>query len=332
MAVGQSLHKLQPLSIDGKPYNGTTITLIQDSRNLIWFGGYEGLHKYDGVDLVSYECDPFDSLTLSDSKIHNIYENQNGSLWISTQNGVNLYNRLTDRFERFLYKDTLATWVNQCLQSTSGSIWLLSLKKGLGTFDPDDQNTFRHSVLKETFKNEELLLSEMLITSENGLYVGSSHGLFYLVDEYKGIWKNYLISVQLDLSTGFDTIYSIRQNKTFLLLATGRGLVYFDTVSKKFLAPDDVQKALGIITFSSSADDEVLILSQEKIIYQYQSTTKELVRRDFEPSTFELPLSGFTSIFKDHEGTVWYTSLQGVFKSERNPFFQSCNVSGKANF
>jgi ligand-binding sensor domain-containing protein len=54
--------------------SGQTINcIIQDSRGFMWFGSNDGLHRYDGYTITTFEHDPEDSTTLSHNKINKIW-------------------------------------------------------------------------------------------------------------------------------------------------------------------------------------------------------------------------------------------------------------------
>src|SRR5439155_25647069 len=66
----------------------------------LWVGTMSGFNRYDGYQFRQFRHDLHDTATLSDDFIHDIMEGPEGKLWIQTRNGFNLYNPVTEKFDR----------------------------------------------------------------------------------------------------------------------------------------------------------------------------------------------------------------------------------------
>ena len=76
--------------------------IFQDSRGFMWFGGWEGLNKYDGYKITVYQNDPLKPNSISNNYINQIAESKNGDLWIATYSGgLCRFNRNTEEFIRY---------------------------------------------------------------------------------------------------------------------------------------------------------------------------------------------------------------------------------------
>ena len=72
--------------------------IFQDSRGFMWFGTYMGLNRNDGKRFTVYDRE--DLCGVSDF-IHTISEDNNGNLWIGTDNGLLMYDYQADVFRIF---------------------------------------------------------------------------------------------------------------------------------------------------------------------------------------------------------------------------------------
>ena len=72
--------------------------VIQDSYGFIWICSVEGLVKYDGNKLKSYNHIPYDSTSISNNSVLTIAEDEIGNLWIGTKDGLNYFDQKTDIF------------------------------------------------------------------------------------------------------------------------------------------------------------------------------------------------------------------------------------------
>ena len=61
--------------------NNTVTTIYQDQTGFIWFGTYNGLNRFDGVNVKKFYPDPNKKNTLSDNYIQDICGDSYGNIW-----------------------------------------------------------------------------------------------------------------------------------------------------------------------------------------------------------------------------------------------------------
>ena len=68
--------------------------ISEDSRGILWIGTDRGLSKYnrDTDDFFTYKNQYYDSESLIDNNVLNIYEDRTGMLWIGTYSGISIFN------------------------------------------------------------------------------------------------------------------------------------------------------------------------------------------------------------------------------------------------
>jgi signal transduction histidine kinase/ligand-binding sensor domain-containing protein len=85
---------------DGMP-QGWITTMYEDRQGFLWFGGRDGLDRFDGHSYMSYRHDPNDEATLGGLVITAITEDSDGDMWAGTlRGGVNRICRRTGRVTR----------------------------------------------------------------------------------------------------------------------------------------------------------------------------------------------------------------------------------------
>ncbi len=141
----------------------------QGPSGAMWFGGANGLVRYNGYELDIYRHDKDDSGSLSDSYINDILLSRSGELWIATNKGVNRYNAALDAFIR--YDTSTDTYpesddVNAILQDRDGSFWLATAA-GLFRFDPATGSVV-HQDLRDS-KGKEAGFTWKLVQDQDGL-------------------------------------------------------------------------------------------------------------------------------------------------------------------
>lgn len=133
----QMLQPAQPhidyITADDGLAPGIITELLRDQQGFLWIGTQNGLHRYDGYELVKYTHDPKTPHSISGNLIHDIVEDQQGHLWIAAgESGVNRYDPATDQFTRYQHNpadpDSLSGLVAVTVYADrSGTIWVGTL-------------------------------------------------------------------------------------------------------------------------------------------------------------------------------------------------------------
>lgn len=106
----------------------------------MWFGTADGLNRYNGYEFAVYKNDPKDSTSIGSNAINCLYEDRRGQVWVGTNNGgLNLYNRDTDSFRRFVEVPGGAGICNSGItaitEDEDGMLWI-GTYWGLSRLDP----------------------------------------------------------------------------------------------------------------------------------------------------------------------------------------------------
>ena len=106
--------------------------ILRDSRDYLWVGTDNGLNRYDGDKMESFNNSSEDSTSLSNNFINCIFEDSRENLWIGTNYGLNLYNRKTGSFQRYFHDPLKSNSLSsdlivKILQDQTGTIWVTSM-------------------------------------------------------------------------------------------------------------------------------------------------------------------------------------------------------------
>ena len=75
--------------------------VFQDSRGYMWISTDNGLNKYDGYTMKSYQYMHYEELSISKGAPRYIFEDSSGHIWIATNAGfINKLNVATGEFKR----------------------------------------------------------------------------------------------------------------------------------------------------------------------------------------------------------------------------------------
>ena len=121
----------------------------------LWLGTYDyGVLVFD-IETEEFVCnypfDPNNPNMISSNTIEQITQNRNGDLWITTNHGLNRFNRKTETFTRYFNDpDDPASLsdnqVERMLEDSNGRFWITS-PDGLNLFQPDSETftTYFHN-------------------------------------------------------------------------------------------------------------------------------------------------------------------------------------------
>ena len=110
--------------------------ILKDETGFVWIGTMSGLNRYDGYKFRIFRHDPTDSLSINDDFIDKIWEAPGNKLFITTRNGYNIYDPVSEKFDHNIRKylrsiGVTADTVNDIIKDKSGNYWLLTGSAGI---------------------------------------------------------------------------------------------------------------------------------------------------------------------------------------------------------
>lgn len=170
--------------------------IIKDRYGFMWFGGSNGLYRFDGYDYRIFTHSPKDSTSLTSNNIVSLYEDKDGYLWVGTMNaGLNRYDPLHESFVQYRHNETPFSISNNyvtCItQDHTGKLWIGTME-GLNCFDPR-QNTFRR-FLHDPSDSGSISSNEIFSILEEGdgtFWITSNKGVLDLFDTQHNTAAHY---------------------------------------------------------------------------------------------------------------------------------------------
>ena len=313
------------LTEDGLSQNDVN-SIYQDSKGFMWFGTHDGLNKYNGYEFEVFKPNPNDSESINSNLVYTIIGDKDDNLWIGTTgNGLNFYNRLTNKFLHFEYDENdenslSSNHINAIYIDSSNRLWIATLK-GIDVIDlnnPIENIKVEHVNISDDYPYEFLLVGfTSFFEDTNGqLWVCETNGISKIIKDKKGgfifesanayfnIYSNNRVAVR---SIGED-IYGN------LILGTTGGLFLVHqnngVVSRKLIKSGVYNK---IVTFKNQVWTGTL---NGLHLFETDENTKNL--KELEHFTYDsnnpeysLSKSSVKSLFVDRTGIVWIGSNGG---------------------
>lgn len=77
-------------------------TICQDSLGNMWFGGFEGVIRYDGNRYTRFKPDIRSAKQFPDMPVYKIFCDSNGQIWVGHISGLSIYENSSNSFQNFI--------------------------------------------------------------------------------------------------------------------------------------------------------------------------------------------------------------------------------------
>ncbi|MFD2286217.1 response regulator [Pedobacter petrophilus] len=154
-------------------------SLLEDNKGTIWAASLRtGLYFYDPISNTSgsFTTDEQNKNSISSNAVNSVFIDSKGSLWVSTENGLNKIDRKNNKIRRYFSKDGFPSDVfYKILEDEHQNLWI-STSRGLACFNPKNENI-------KTYTKENGLLSDQFNYSsafkdqDGKMYFGSLKGM-----------------------------------------------------------------------------------------------------------------------------------------------------------
>ena len=304
--------------------NNYILSIEEDKENNIWIGTADGLSKISDNDgKITNYTNSKDEGNLSSSNIGNILATEDGKLMVSTSNGINLYDKKNDKFERFLgEKDILPSQAIEDIEEDEyGNLWI-GTSEGVCKYDTKTKKIYNFNDKSNKNYEKEKSVFDIYTDKRGYVWVGYyKHGLEKIniktneIETYRHIdgddnslpsdfVKNTLKdskgNVWICTSQGFaklknnefvqyeseDNSHSLADNNVFNIIEDKSGLIWIGTYK-------------GVSIFDPNNKIE---------LYQHKKSDKN-----------SLSSSSLHGIYEDDDGLVWVgTDNTGINIIDRN--------------
>ncbi|MEN0004421.1 MAG: ATP-binding protein, partial [Bacteroidota bacterium] len=281
-----------------------------------WFGTREGVFQYDGYEFKAYRHDLFDENSLSHPAVNAIVEDHKNRLWIATSRGLSLFDRRTERFQRFIpFDDTAFETRNNSNISTLIEIgpgkFLLGIKAELFLFE-EASATF--TLLPIQNVNSEGYFPRHFLLDGDQLWIGTSKGiLHYQISE-----NTCSVAEEEPLAAIRSRIMGLQKAKDGTVwIATAEHLYRYTPATKKLeeVSLPEFAKKERITNLFIDSQDHIWIAFQAAGLGLYDPIHQRFRQITHHPNDINsLNSNSVTSIFEDRFNNIWVGTVNGISK------------------
>ncbi|MBX2857834.1 MAG: diguanylate cyclase [Cellvibrionaceae bacterium] len=345
LALTSSKGLAQPISLkfehiinqDQMPI-GETNAVFQDHMGFIWFGGSNGLARYDGISFVHFSHDPNDPRSINNNFIWDIIEDSQKRMWIATPHGLNQFHRETNSFtqHRNHHDDARSPSINdvyKIFEDHQHKLWL-GTRDGLDLFDPatEDFVRFRHDPQDKRSIDDNIVLS-IYEDHKQQLWIGTQRGGLNLFDRDTNAFSRFYPEnlASSDSSSIRDILGDGNSN---LWLATDRGLYKFLPGTKVFnFFGSGSERENRLWSLLLDNNNNLWIATDDAGLSIYYPDTNQFANFKEDPlNPFSIGSNNIREIFQDNSNNYWVALFPfGVdFVNSRSTAFKTYqNIPGK---
>lgn len=268
-----------PNSLAHNAFNHSASTIVEDDSGYLWFGTQGGLSRFDkkSETFTNYYHDPQDPHTLSRDDIFSLALDQEGYLWIATENrGLNRLHRKTGRVKRYGpgtddgTGDAIPSEIMSVHAGPSGYLWIGTRSDGLLKLDPKNDRVVAYQYSADDSQN----LPKMIIWNISFLRSGK----MVLIGSHDNVGL-----VIFDPATETSEIIRHQPGNPYALLENNYHIVF-----------EDRDGSLWVVPLSGKVQVHNPLSSQFDL-FQYSSL----------PGTNSLASDSPIPIFEDSDGIIW---------------------------
>jgi len=263
-------------------------TVLVDSRQRVWLGTKNGLNRYrpktDNFETFNNKLSSTESVKSPNSLPHNnilaLSEDNQGAVWIGTQNGLARYvgEHKFESFVPFTNDDGTGGLITKIAIDRQNKLWLGSEQKGLFYFDPHDLSVVRYQTQQDATSLPSNNIRSLMLEKNGDLWVGTGSGLTI----YKSKERRFLNITNNSVLNG--SIVSIYQdaNEVVWIGTWSKGLHQFNPretqigrIDLRMLKTTD-----NVIKSVIAGQDGDFWVTNPKSLYRLNNTKGSIVKYD----------------------------------------------------
>lgn len=285
-------------------------SIAQDAQGFMWFGGTNGLARYDGYNITIFRHEDAQPSSLPHSYISHIEMGRDGSLWIATRAGVALYDPRQRLFRTYTVSGTANdNDVTSLHEDRKGRIWL-GTRGGFFSFDRKTGRASRIQFAPAGLDSGINQIVWALADDQDGnIWLGTQAFGVSRYNPDKGSFESFMRDPMLPNAPGFnDTRELYVDSKNQVWAGTyGDGLYEFNQLGQRFVKVEHDLSEKGATVWSILEDRQgnlwvgdgshVHVRPQDsQVFYRYTYSEADLTS----PGNYVV-----NQLFEDRAGDIW---------------------------
>lgn len=205
----QSIH-VKVLTRDDGIASNRVNCIYEDQTGFIWLGTQDGLNRYAGDNIETFQNNLLDTNSLINNGVNTIVEEvETGNLWVGTQNGLSYLDRKTYTFKHY-FQNTNGN-INSLCYDRDNTLWIAA---DFGLFRSDNKGKFiqyKHDPDDPKSINSDAV-SALSLDNLGNLWIGTDKGL----DLYEPQTNSFSHHIKTEGLSRIISIYSAANNDVWI--------------------------------------------------------------------------------------------------------------------
>ncbi|MHC1479342.1 diguanylate cyclase [Frateuria aurantia] len=298
---------------DGLPHNAIR-SIAQTPDKHLWFGTWEGLVSYNGLDFTVY--DRSSRPPLLDNGIGAVYVDPRGALWMSDSRGNISCLQAGGQWRFWPAPAGTAQMLVQSMQmDRRGRLWLLYEGNGLGYLDSAGHLHYQRPAPGSPLAT---VYSHMVITPDGRVWAGSYDGLVYLDPDGSAHRLQTGAGLQHGLVWPYlapdGTMWVVAGDRLYRMHSDGPELIY------------TLSGAGQITALLQDRQSSLWVGTENQGMLRIHGHQIEALHRNA-----SLSAGRIVSLLEDAEGSIWIGSNGGLFRLRHTLFSNYTQHDGLSN-
>ncbi|MEJ8818669.1 ligand-binding sensor domain-containing protein [Lacibacter sp. H407] len=296
----------------------SVLSITQDQKGFLWVGTMDGLNRYDGKNVKIYRSFYKDNSIGSRIKINNTLAGRKNELWIGTNNGLYLYNDLTDTFIYYEHsasdkRSIISNNINSLDKDSSGDIWV-STAEGLNKIVQNDSS---YSFLPVPFENDKtsgIKNIQCVFEAGNGkMIAGTNDGVVVF---FKSDVNGAAVKIKRALQ-GIPVVSIVKdKHQNFWIGTRGNGLIKTDHEFRIVKQYNEDSKPVGLLSniirkLRIDTAGRIWIGTLKGLNLFYPEIEKIESYAHHPDDARSLNFNSIYDLFEDRQGNIWIGTYFG---------------------
>ncbi|WP_407425836.1 two-component regulator propeller domain-containing protein [Arcticibacter sp.] len=289
--------------------------VIQDTDGFMWIATKDGLNRFDGSSFRTFRRETGKTGTLGNNFVRCLAEKDDNSLYIGTDDGVFIMNKLDESFRplegKMPEKRILSGAITALIVDQKGKLWIGTMARGIYLYDPASKDLSK--VKMESGAPTSNVCWSLLEDRSGIIWAGTARGLL----RYSRHSEHFEIEKQMfsRVENNKHEILSMHEDRRGnLWLGTwSEGLRCYNKQTgdyREYMHAKPSTYVSHIRAISEYKKDQLLIGADDGL-YLFSITTGTYGRVDIPGFRYSLSDQNIYSIAKDAEGGIWVGTYFG---------------------
>jgi len=321
-------YQFSQLDIKNGLSNNRVICIYKDVQGFMWFGTTAGLNRYDGYEFKVFKHNDGDPNSLISNYVEHIDEGPDNMLWIYTNNGISIYNPITEKFSNntdvlyalikyHVFKDR----VTSIKKDKRGNFWFVTANKGIYCYDPKSQTTAFFNGSESQLKLHSNQVAEVVNEQGDIFWLIYADGVIDKIDVHtnKILSRNFgLYNANAGKLEPYTCIIGNDHNLWIYVSENSMGVYCYDTKSNGLMhfvkGGPVIPLNSNVINTIVQGDDKTIWIGTDhggiNLIDPINHKVSYLVNRVDDPKSLG---GNSVMLYKDNTGIIWAgTFKQGI--------------------